>query len=159
MYFFWYSNLNFQKFDCLHFKLLKITFKFVQIIVNSWDFLPITFLRPYIFSRRLISSLRLKNDTQEAILRVRGDRNFKESRYDRAINTFMAQYPSGDLRKSNRRPGGCAPHKRPKRKKKSAPNVVSLSDSGRRASFQRRKKTLICLIYRVTSEWTSDNGE
>ena len=57
------------------------------------------------------------------------DRNFKESGYDGAINTFMAQYPNRGLRKSNRRPGGCAPHRRPKRKKKSAPNVVSLSDS------------------------------
>ena len=86
-------------------------------------------MRSYIFSTRLIFSLQLKNDMQEGILRVRGDQNFKESHYDGVMNTFMAQYPKGDLRKSNRHPGGCALHKRPKRKKKSAPNVVSLIDS------------------------------
>ena len=35
----------------------------------------------------------MKNDTQEAVPRVRGDQNFKGSRYDGAINTFMAHIP------------------------------------------------------------------
>ena len=66
-------------------------------------------------------SLQLKNATQEAILRVRGDRNFENSRYKRAVQMFMTEYPNGDLRKSQRRPAGNAPHKRPKRNKNVIP--------------------------------------
>ena len=139
---FWYFSLNFQKFSCLHFKLLKIIFKLVQIIINSLDFLPITFLRSYIFSPCLISSLQLKNDMQEAILCVCGDQNFKESCYDEAVNTFIAQYPNKDLRKSNRYPTVCAPHKSPKRKKKSAPNVVSLSNSNSEGQLSEEEKNI-----------------
>ena len=79
---------------------------------------------------------------QEAIFRVRGDQNFKESCYNGAINTFMAQYPNRDLRMSNRHPGGCAPHKRPKRKKKSAQNVVSLSDSNSEGQLSEEEKNI-----------------
>ena len=131
----------------------------MQIIINSLDFLPITFLRSYIFSPRLISSLRLKNDLQQVILRVLGDQNFKESRYDWAINTFMAQYPNGVLRKSNRRPGGCAPHRRPKRKKKSAPNVVSLSDSDSEGQLSEEDKNINLSDVSSDCDWTSDDDE
>ena len=101
----------------------------------------------------------MKNDTQEAILRVRGDRNFKESRYNGAINTFMAQYSNGDLRKSNRRPGGCAPHKRPKRKKKSTPNVVSLSDSDSEGQLSEKEENINLSGVSSDSDWTSDDDD
>ena len=84
----------------------------------------------------------MKNDTQEAIFRVGGDRHFKESRYNGAINTFMVEYPNGDLRKSNRHPGGCARHKRPKRKKKSIPNFVSLSDNDREGQLSEKEENI-----------------
>ena len=101
----------------------------------------------------------MKNDTQEAILRVRGDRNFKESRYNGAINTFMAQYPNGDLRKSNRSPRGCAPHKRPKRKKKSTPNVVSLSDSDSEGQLSEKEENINLSGVSSDSDWTSDDDD
>ena len=91
------------------------------------NFAKISSLKEPIFW--FIFSLQLKNDTQEAILRVRGDRNFGNSRYERAIAMFMTQHPNGDLRKSQRRPAGCTPHKRPKRKKSVVPESVSISDS------------------------------
>ena len=101
----------------------------------------------------------MKNDTQEAILCVRGDRNFKESRYDGANNTFMAQYPNGDLRKSNRRSRGCAPQKRPKRKKKSTPNVVSLSDSDSEGQLSEEEKNINLSDVSSDSDWTSDDDD
>ena len=146
-----YFNFNFQKFNCLHFKLLlKIILKLMQIIINSLDFLPITFMRSCIFSPHLISSFQLKNDTQEVILCVLGDQNLKELCYVGARNTFMAQYSNGDLRKSNRHPGGCAPHKRPKRKKNLHQMLFPSVAATARGSCQRKKKTLICLMYRGT---------
>ena len=71
----------------------------------------------------------MKSDTKEAILRVHGDRNFGNLRYERAIAIFMTQHPNGDLRKPQSCPAGCAPHKRPKRKKSVVPESVSISDS------------------------------
>ena len=91
------------------------------------NFAKISSLKEPIFW--FIFSLQLKNDTQEAILRVRGGRNFGNSRYERAIAMFMTQNTNGGLRKSQRRPAGCAPHKKPKRKKSVVPESVSISDS------------------------------
>ena len=99
----------------------------------------------------------MKNDTQEAILRVRGHRDFKKSRDDGVINTFMAQYPKGDLRKSNRHPGGCEPHKRPNRKKKSTPNVVSLSDRDSEGQLSEEEKNINLSAVSTDSDWTSDD--
>ena len=94
-----------------------------------------------------------------AILRVHGGRNFKESRYDEAINTFLAQYPNKNLRKSKRHPGGCAPHKRPMRKKKSAPNAVSLSDNDSERQLSEDEKNIDLSHVSSDSDWTSDNDE
>ena len=94
-----------------------------------------------------------------AILRVHGGRNFKESRYDEAINTFLAQYPSKNLRKSKRHPGGCAPHNRPMRKKKSAPNAVSLSDNDSERQLSEDEKNIDLSHVSSDSDWTSDNDE
>ena len=96
---------------------------------------------------------------QETILHVRCDRNFKESRYDGAINTFMVQYPNGDFRKSNRHPGGCAPHRRPKRKKKSTSNVVSLSDSDSEGQLSEEEKNINLSDVSSDSDWTSDDDD
>ena len=100
---------------------------FFLVNESQRNFAKICSLKESIFW--FIFSLQLKNDTQEAILRVRGDRNFGNSCYERAIAMFMTQHPNGDLRKSQRRPAGCAPHKRPKRKKSVVPESVSISDS------------------------------
>ena len=51
------------------------------------NFVKICSLKESIFL--FIFSLQLKNDTQEPILRVRGDRNFENSRYERAIAMLM----------------------------------------------------------------------
>ena len=45
--------------------------------------------------------LALKNDTQEAILRVRSDKDFSERRYDRAVNMFMIEFPMVTLCRGN----------------------------------------------------------
>ena len=70
----------------------------------------------------------MKNDTQEAFLRVRGDNDFSEERYDRAVNMFLNEYPSGDIRLGKRRLAGYKPHKK-KRTKKKPSDLVLLSDS------------------------------
>ena len=54
---------------------------------------------------------------------------------DGAINNLMAWYLNGDVC-----PGGCAPHKRPKKQKKSVPNVVSLSDSDSEGQVSEEKE-------------------
>ena len=108
--------------------MVEIKFNdFFLVNESQRNFAKICSLKESIFW--FIFSLQLKNDTQEAILRVRGDRNFGNSRYETAIAMFMTQHPNGDLRKSQRRPAGCAPHKRPKRKKSVVPEYVSISDS------------------------------
>ncbi|XP_057294742.1 uncharacterized protein LOC130623291 [Hydractinia symbiolongicarpus] len=71
--------------------------------------------------------LSLKNESQEAILRVRGDRNFKPSRYDKAVTMFLNQYPNGEVRKRARRLDGHKFHRR-RRAKKVLPVIVPLSD-------------------------------
>ena len=108
--------------------MVEIKFNdFFLVNESQRNFAKICSLKESIFW--FIFSLQLKSHTQEAILRVRGDRNFGNSRYERAIAMFMTQHPNGDLRKSQRRPAGCAPHKRPKRKKSVVPESVSISDS------------------------------
>ena len=96
---------------------------------------------------------------KEVILCVCGDQDFKESPYNGAINTFMAQYPNRDLRKSNRHPGGCAPHKRPKRKKIYEPNVVSLSDSNSEGQLSEEQKCINLSDESSDSDWTSDDDD
>jgi hypothetical protein len=70
----------------------------------------------------------LKNDTQEAILRVRNDNDFSERRYDRAVNMFMTEFPNGDIMQGKRRLAGYKPHKK-KRTRKKSPKLVPLTDS------------------------------
>ena len=41
----------------------------------------------------------LKNNTLEDILRLRSDMNFSASKYDHAIEMFLAEYPNGEVRK------------------------------------------------------------
>lgn len=72
--------------------------------------------------------LTLKNDTQEAILRVRNDNDFSERRYDRAVNMFMTEFPNGDIMQGKRRLAGYKPHKK-KRTRKKSPKLVPLTDS------------------------------
>lgn len=70
----------------------------------------------------------MKNDTQEAILRVRSDNDFNERRYDRAVNIFMTEFPNGDIMQGKRRLAGYKPHKK-KRTRKKSPKLVPLTDS------------------------------
>ena len=44
--------------------------------------------------------LRLQNQSQEVILRVRRDKNFNTRHYDQAIDLFLMEYPDGELRVS-----------------------------------------------------------
>ena len=70
----------------------------------------------------------MKNESQEAILCVCGDRNFTPLRYDNVVAKFLNQYPNGVIRKRARRPDGHAfSHRR--RTKKVLPKIVPLSDS------------------------------
>ena len=71
----------------------------------------------------------------------------------------MIEYPNGDLRKSNRCPGGYAPHKRPKRKKKSIPNVVSLSDSDSEGQLSEKEENNNLSGVSSDSDWTSDDDD
>ena len=71
----------------------------------------------------------------------------------------MAQYPNGDLRKSNRHQGGCAPHKRSKRKKKSTPNVVSLSESDSEGQLSEKEENINLSGVSSDSDWTSDDDD
>ena len=76
----------------------------------------------------IVFRLALKNDTQEAILRVRNDNDFSERRYDRAVNMFMTEFPNGDIMQGKRRLAGYKPHKK-KRTRKKSPKLVPLTDS------------------------------
>ena len=67
----------------------------------------------------------------------------------------MAQYPNRDLRKSNRHPEGCAPHRKPKRKR----NVISLSDSDSKGQLSEEEKNINLSDVSTDSDWTSDDDE
>ena len=49
---------------------------------------------------------RLNNSTLEDILRVRGDRDYSDEKYEKAIELFMTNNPDGTERKRTRRPAG-----------------------------------------------------
>ena len=130
---------------------------FFLVNESQRNFAKICSLKESIFW--FIFSLQLKNDTQEAILRVRGDRNFGNSRYERAIAMFMTQHPNGDLRKSQRRPAGCTPHKRPKRKKSVVPESVSISDSDSSDSLADEVVVNLSDISSDSDIWTPDEDK
>ena len=130
---------------------------FFLVNESQRNFAKICSLKESIFW--FIFSLQLKNDTQEAILRVRGDRNFGNSRYERAIAMFMTQHPNGDLRKSQRRPAGCAPHKRPKRKKSVVPESVLISDSDSSDSLADEVVVNLSDISSDSDIWTSSDED
>lgn len=130
---------------------------FFLVNESQRNFAKICSLKESIFW--FIFSLQLKSDTQEAILRVRGDRNFGNSRYETAIAMFMTQHPNGDLRKSQRRPAGCAPHKRPKRKKSVVPESVSISDSDSSDSLADEVVVNISDISSDSDIWTPSDED
>ena len=130
---------------------------FFLVNESQRNFAKICSLKESIFW--FIFSLQLKNDTQEAILHVRGDRNFGNSRYKRAIAMFMTQHPNGDLRKSQRRPAGCAPHKRPKWKKSVVPESVLISDSDSSDSLADEVVVNLSDISSDNDIWTSSDED
>ena len=128
-------------------------------IINEWqrNFAKICSLKESIFW--FIFSLQLKNNTQEAILRVCGDQNFGNSRYEKAIVMFMTQHPNRDVRKSQRHPAGCVPHKRPKRKKSVVPESVLISDSDSSNSLADEVILNLSDISSDSDIWTSSDED
>ena len=99
-----------------------------------------------------IFSLQLKNNTQEAILCVCRDRNFGNL-------LFMTQHPNGDLRKSQRHPAECAPHKRPKTKKSMVSESVLISDSDSSDSLADEVTVNLSDISNDSDIWTSSDED
>ena len=130
---------------------------FFLVNESQRNFAKICSLKESIFW--FIFSLQLKNDTKEAILRVHGDRNFGNLRYERAIAIFMTQHPNGYLRKSQRCPAGCAPHKRPKRKRGVVPESISISDSDSSDSLADEVVINLSDISSDSDIWTSDEDK
>ena len=52
----------------------------------------------------------LKTDSQEAILCVRNDRNYKPDHYDWAIDMFQMEFPNVDIIKNAHQVDGYQPH-------------------------------------------------
>lgn len=105
--------------------------------------------------------LSLNNASQEAILRVRNERDYNEKRYDRAIDLFLSEYPNGEVRNQARRLDGYRPHKR-KSKKKARIEVVPLSDSNSNSDSDDSDDDSIVGLSDISSdesEWTESESE
>ena len=99
-------------------------------------------------------SLRLKNDTQEAVLRVRNDRNFDDDRYESPIDMFLHEYPNGDIREGKRRLDGYKPHhKKTKAKKKTSSQLLLSSDESEPNDIQLSE------ISSDEDDWSSTDSE
>lgn len=103
---------------------------------------------------------KLQNDSQEAILRIRGDHNFEPSRYNRALEMFLTEYPNGDVRKGRRRLSGYKDHNRRSRKK-AMPVIVPLSDDESDVEVVEATQVEISLsdISSDESAWSSSDSE
>ena len=66
-----------------------------------------------------------ENSTLENILRLRCDNNFSEERYKHAIDLFLREYPSGEVRKRSRRLDGHVYPKRVCKKRNGSDNGAS----------------------------------
>jgi hypothetical protein len=75
--------------------------------------------RVFSFLWRVFSKERqsLSNDTMLDILRLRCDTNYNTQRYERAIELFLSEHPSGKVREHHRRLDGHRPAKRPRKQK------------------------------------------
>ena len=75
--------------------------------------------RVFSFLWRVFSKERqsLSNNTMLDILRLRCDTNYNPQRYERAIELFLSEHPSGKVRKHPRHLDGHRPAKRPKKQK------------------------------------------
>ena len=67
---------------------------------------------------------RLNNSTLEDILQVRGDHNFSDEKYEKAIELFMTKKQDGTERKCTRQPAG---HKCPSNRKTMKKNVTDIT--------------------------------
>ena len=74
--------------------------------------------------------LSLGNVTIEALLRLRGDKDFTAKKYDSAIDSFLSRHPDGKLRSAKRHVGG---HMYPRKRKSaslsaSEPSLFEMND-------------------------------
>ena len=69
--------------------------------------------------------LSLSRETQENLLRVRGDTNFEAEKYNHAVDLFLTVYPDGTTRKRARHLDG---HLYPKKRKSSGKKQHSLHE-------------------------------
>ena len=104
--------------------------------------------------------LSLNNVSQEAILRVRSERaDYSPKRYERAIDMFLSEYPTGETRKNARRPDGYRPHKRTSKKKTKIVEVVPLSSDDSTSESESDAPVDLSDISSDEDEWTESESE